>query len=178
MNRIYFYKEKITRNKLVSKKNEINLQRIASVTSEGITYNSHYNSNIVEWAIKLILFFLGGVLLVLYLDHSLTEYLWSGQLPEFISLSFSYPVVREYSNLVDKSKEALNENKNKAGVYMFINKVNGKKYVGSSVNLRTRFGEYFNPNYWLRKEYMVICRAIVKYGLVNFYFSSSWVLWA
>lgn len=40
---------------------------------------------------------------------------------------------------VDKDKlDILNYVKGKSGIYMWINKLNGKKYKGSSVNLRRR----------------------------------------
>ena len=41
---------------------------------------------------------------------------------------------------------------------MFKNLINGKKYVGSSENLRVRFMRYFNNNYLLRNTSMYICR--------------------
>jgi hypothetical protein len=40
--------------------------------------------------------------------------------------------------------EILKENKGKAGIYRFVNIVNGKSYVGSSVNLSIRLGKYYN----------------------------------
>lgn len=47
----------------------------------------------------------------------------------------------------DKDKlDVLNYTKGKAGVYMWTNKSNAKKYVGSSVNLRRRWMEYYNVN--------------------------------
>lgn len=51
---------------------------------------------------------------------------------------------RVYKN-VDKEKlKILKENQNKSGIYMWKNLINGKKYVGSSENLKIRFLQYFN----------------------------------
>jgi group I intron endonuclease len=60
------------------------------------------------------------------------------------------------------------ENKNKSGIYMWKNLINGKQYIGSSVDLRNRFYQYFNTNYLTRDNYMQICRALLKYGYSNF----------
>lgn len=50
-------------------------------------------------------------------------------------------------------------------IYCYINKVNGKKYVGQAVNFKKRHYNHLNP----RGEYpQVIDRAIVKYGKENF----------
>jgi group I intron endonuclease len=48
--------------------------------------------------------------------------------------------------------------------------INGKSYVGSSVNLSRRFKSYFNVNY-LKISYaktMLINKALVKHGYSNF----------
>jgi len=56
------------------------------------------------------------------------------------------------------------------GVYIFQNKLNGKRYVGSSINLSGRLSNYFqtrggenSPNFG-----MAIYRALLKYGFDNF----------
>jgi group I intron endonuclease len=70
---------------------------------------------------------------------------------------------------MDLDKEQIISNNNdKAGVYMFKNLVNKKRYVGSSVNIRRRMHEYFNINYLERKKCMPICRALLKYGYSKF----------
>lgn len=51
---------------------------------------------------------------------------------------------------------------------MWTNKINGKKYVGSSVNLRRRLLEYYNVNRLLNEKSMPICVALLKYGYHNF----------
>lgn len=58
--------------------------------------------------------------------------------------------------------------KDKAGIYCFINKVNGKFYIGSSVNLKKRVYDYFSKSYYKKSENTIIQKAILKYGLANF----------
>lgn len=60
----------------------------------------------------------------------------------------------------------------KIGIYQYKNKINGKSYVGQSININKRFREHknaaFNPN---NKDYkFAIHAAIRKYGLENFDF--------
>lgn len=49
-----------------------------------------------------------------------------------------------------------------------MNKLNGKKYVGSSVNLKRRLLEYYNVNRLLNESSMPINVALLKYGYHNF----------
>ena len=55
-----------------------------------------------------------------------------------------------------------------SGVYALVNKVNGKVYIGSSVNLYLRLRDYFSPWYATTFPNLLISKAVVKYGLVNF----------
>lgn len=69
----------------------------------------------------------------------------------------------------DKDKlSILNHVKGKSGIYMWTNKLNGKKYVGSSVALKRRFLEYYNVNRLLNEKSMPINVALLKYGYSNF----------
>lgn len=72
-----------------------------------------------------------------------------------------------YNAEADKAK-ILKDNKNKSGVYMFKNLINGKRYIGSSQNIRLRFLRYFHTNYLLRNTCMLICRAFIKHDYSNF----------
>jgi hypothetical protein len=76
--------------------------------------------------------------------------------------------VRVYANVDTQKLEILKENKNKSGVYCFTNLTNGKKYVGSSTNLRKRFLVYYNTNKLIENYCMNINRAFLKYGYSNF----------
>ncbi len=69
----------------------------------------------------------------------------------------------------DKDKiEILNLTKNRSGIYMWTNKLNGKKYVGSSVDLRRRLIEYYNANRLMKYNNMPINSALLKHGYQSF----------
>jgi hypothetical protein len=76
-----------------------------------------------------------------------------------------------YKNLF-LAKENLNLSiKHKTGIYQLVNLINGKSYVGSSVNLNRRLNEYLNPLYLnrnLKKGNSAIINALLKYGYINF----------
>lgn len=55
---------------------------------------------------------------------------------------------------------------NKAGIYSFTNKVNGKQYIGSAKDLYIRLNEHLSN----RKSNIALQSAILKYGLENFRF--------
>lgn len=60
-----------------------------------------------------------------------------------------------------------------AGIYLWTNNVNNKRYVGSTNNLKRRVGEYLNTNR-LEKELArgesIIYKAMIKYGYSSFGF--------
>lgn len=55
-------------------------------------------------------------------------------------------------------------------IYLIVNKLNGKTYVGSSRSLKVRASNYFNLSHLASQERRPISSAILKYGLVNFAF--------
>jgi hypothetical protein len=73
-----------------------------------------------------------------------------------------------YANSDVLKVRILKDNRNKSGIYMWTNLVNKKRYVGSSVDLKRRFLEYFNVNRLLRETSMMINRALVKRGFYKF----------
>jgi len=75
---------------------------------------------------------------------------------------------KEYPNSDTCKSQILSDNKNKSGIYMWENKINGKRYIGSSENLKRRFTEYFNINYLLKNNSMYICNSLIKYDYSNF----------
>jgi hypothetical protein len=76
-----------------------------------------------------------------------------------------------YKNLL-LTKEFFKINfKNKTGIYQLVNLINGKTYVGSSVDLNRRLNEYLNSLYLnrnLKKSNSAIMNALLKYGYINF----------
>jgi group I intron endonuclease len=64
----------------------------------------------------------------------------------------------------------LKDQKNKTGVYILVNLVNGHNYVGSSVNLAGRMRNYLNNAFLIEKKNsnMPIVKALLKYGQDNF----------
>jgi len=58
--------------------------------------------------------------------------------------------------------------KGKSGIYMWTNKLNGKKYVGSSVAVSRRLFKYYNVNRILNEKSMPVNVALLKYGYTNF----------
>ena len=55
------------------------------------------------------------------------------------------------------------------GIYLWINKINNRSYVGKSVNLYLRISKYFSIKYInITKSKMSIGGAISKYNLNNF----------
>ena len=57
--------------------------------------------------------------------------------------------------------------KNKAGVYMFFNLINGNSYIGSSFNLERRFREHLSN---CSKGKLPLYKSFRKYGINNFVF--------
>jgi len=82
------------------------------------------------------------------------------------TLSLVFPVLK-YDNADIQKLQAIKENRGKSGVYRWTNKLNGKSYVGSSINLVQRFTNYYSFNY-ISKNKMSISKALIKYGYSNF----------
>jgi len=81
--------------------------------------------------------------------------------------TLSFIPAMTYSNAYIQKESLIEDNKGKAGVYRWINKKNGKTYIGSAVNLARRFYLYYNLEH-LSKNNMTINRALLKYGHSNF----------
>lgn len=74
-----------------------------------------------------------------------------------------------YDNLFSMKNQIMKENKNKAGIYKFTNKLSGSFYIGSSNNLRIRIYSYFRLSNLIRSsKSSIIARALIKYGYSNF----------
>lgn len=75
--------------------------------------------------------------------------------------------VKIYSNSQSLRKDILAENKGKLGVYRWINHINGKFYIGSSMSLGRRLLNYYRPSY-LRSTNTIISKALLKHSHSNF----------
>lgn len=80
--------------------------------------------------------------------------------------------LKVYDNFKENRLCILKEQKDKSGVYCFINKINGNSYVGSSINLASRMRNYLNNTFLKSKQNnnMPIVEALLKYNQENFTF--------
>lgn len=76
-----------------------------------------------------------------------------------------YPNAEKYKSIIYK------ENRNKSGIYRWINLITGRSYIGSSINLGNRFKDYFSP-YKLKKALKtsksMIYSSFLKNGSLNY----------
>lgn len=76
-----------------------------------------------------------------------------------------------YSNADIQKLSILEQNKNKIGIYMWINKITSKSYIGSARNISNRLKNYYNISYLeteIKKNNSIIYRSLLKYGYSNF----------
>jgi len=73
----------------------------------------------------------------------------------------------KYNNADADKINIFADNRNKIGIYRWINNLNGKTYIGSSINLSVRFYTYYSLRY-LAKSNRPMERALLKYGFSNF----------
>ena len=75
--------------------------------------------------------------------------------------------VKYYENALLSKNMIFIENKNKSGIYRWVNKLNNKTYVGSGLDLSKRVGDYFKKSE-LNRNPRPIHAALLKYGYENF----------
>jgi group I intron endonuclease len=76
-----------------------------------------------------------------------------------------------YENPEIQKNQIYSENKGKSGIYRWINKLNGKSYIGSSVDLTNRFWIYYSEKSmetYLKRGRSAIYTSIIKYGISKF----------
>ena len=79
--------------------------------------------------------------------------------------------IRSYLNIDIEKKQICRDNKGKTGIYRLTHIISKKSYVGSSINLSVRLGNYFNINYLKReieKNNSKIYKALLEYGYSSF----------
>ena len=83
--------------------------------------------------------------------------------------SNNFTPVAVYPNAHLQEKFILQENKGRSGVYRWVNLINGKSYIGSSVDLKNRLRQYYSNSYLnSQKKKSNISKALVKYGYSKF----------
>lgn len=73
-----------------------------------------------------------------------------------------------FLNPADNWKQLASVTKGVPGVYALVNKITGKYYIGSSINLYNRLRDYYSPWYISANPNLLISKAIVKYGFIHF----------
>ena len=79
--------------------------------------------------------------------------------------------IKTYSNAEADKKKIFSENKKKSGIYSWTNLINGKKYIGSAIDLKKRLEKYYSTTYMedaLKRSNSHIYRALLKNGYSNF----------
>nr|YP_010218597.1 GIY-YIG endonuclease [Morchella brunnea]UBU98428.1 GIY-YIG endonuclease [Morchella brunnea] len=79
--------------------------------------------------------------------------------------------VATYSNPDLQKDQVYSDNRDKSGIYRWTNKINGKFYIGSAVNLSRRLAYYYSKKHMestLKKGKSAIYSSIINYGLSNF----------
>lgn len=80
--------------------------------------------------------------------------------------SLSFCLVKIYNNVLNDKFLILSEFNKQSGIYLLHNFVNGKQYVGSTINFKQRLSSYYNPSKLIDGRY--ISNSIMKYGHNNF----------
>lgn len=75
-----------------------------------------------------------------------------------------------YANADTNKSNIYEENRDKSGVYRWVNEINGKSYIGSSISLSKTFSIYYSLSSLKRETNgsIIIYRALLKYGYSNF----------
>ena len=83
------------------------------------------------------------------------------------SIVFKY-AIKIYDNPLDQRNLIRSDNNGKVGVYSWINKINGKFYIGRSDSLYIRISDYYQNWYILYHSNVHIVKTLSKYGMKNF----------
>ena len=75
--------------------------------------------------------------------------------------------IKSYNNAFINKDTILLDNKNKSGIYRWINNINGNSYVGSGLNLAKRVNDYYKESE-LKRNSRPIHAALLKHGHTNF----------
>ena len=85
-----------------------------------------------------------------------------------VNVSPIIPII-SYLNADLEKATIIKQNKSKSGIYRWVNVINNKSYVGSSINLGRRFKEYYNYSHISKvKRNIPIHNALLKYSYYSF----------
>lgn len=131
-------------------------------------FNKIFNYLLCNLRILGLFFILSGILFINFESSNLIEDLTIENF--YNSIVLSIIPIKIYENADTQKKEAIEENRKKSGVYRWFNKINGKSYIGSSINLTSRFLDYYNTKQLLvgAERNMLIAAALLKHGYSNF----------
>jgi hypothetical protein len=74
---------------------------------------------------------------------------------QFKTWLISNKPAKVYLNSAKSKNLIYNKNCSKSGVYLWYNNINGKYYVGSSINLKHRLYYYFSPTYLKKNKFLI-----------------------
>ena len=94
---------------------------------------------LVFFFILILLFYFGYLGFFNIIDLSLDN-------SYYFMLEFPFVPAKGYSNPYSQKKCILSDNKDKSGIYCWVNKLNGNFYIGSSSNLRARLIHYYTKS--------------------------------
>lgn len=77
--------------------------------------------------------------------------------------------MKSYDNASSQKDQIFKDNVDKSFVYRWINKINGKEYLGSTSNSKRRLLKYYD-HHSMKLANMHIYNAILKHGHSNFIF--------
>lgn len=80
------------------------------------------------------------------------------------------PVLSYLNTDIDKIS-ILEDNANKTRIYKWTNKLTEEFYIGSAINLKSRFKNYYNISYLereIKSNKSIIYKSLLKYGYSNF----------
>lgn len=88
---------------------------------------------------------------------------------KIISSNIRYSFLKSNSNNINSDSDKdkliiLDLCKKKSGIYLWTNKLNNKKYIESTVNLRPRLWEDYNVKRLLNEKSISMKKALLKYG--------------
>jgi len=72
-----------------------------------------------------------------------------------------------YTNADLDKPRIIEDNRNKVGIYRWVNNINNNTYIGSSTNLSERFLDYYQSRILLKNK-TPIHNALLKYGYSSF----------